>query len=170
MQIVNSTYSDIDLIFEFYRKATEYMVSKKQVAWPAFERSMVEKEIEGMYQWKLILDEQVACIWATALEDKIIWGEEFPEASVYIHRIATNPDCRGHKLVSKIVNWAENYSKERNLHFVRLDTVGLNQGLINHYQNVGFDFIGTRTIENTSELPEHYSKGPVCLFQRKVNY
>ncbi len=49
-----------------------------------------------------------------------------------------------------------------------MDTVGVNKGLIGHYQKLGFEFIGTKKLENTNGLPDHYNKGPVCLFQREI--
>ena len=102
------------------------------------------------------------------MSDELIWGKDNNEPSVYIHRIATNPIFRGRNLVGKLVNWADDYCIAHNLEYVRLDTVGLNEGLINHYVKLGFDFLGARQLEDTSALPEHYSKGVVCFFQREV--
>ncbi len=168
MQISNSELDDLGKIFELYRVATEYMKSKKQVHWPDFPEELVLGEIAQKRQWKIVIDGQIACIWATALSDPLIWGKANDEPSVYIHRIATNPDFRGRNLVKNIVNWADQYCKANALRYVRMDTVGLNQGLIKHYQKLGFDFLGTKELEDSSGLPEHYSKGPVCFFQRAV--
>ncbi len=110
----------------------------------------------------------IACIWATTLNDELIWGERNSDPSVYIHRIATNPDFRGRNLVKAIVNWADDYSRGLNLKFVRMDTVGYNPGLINHYQKMGFASVGTTTLEVTAGLPDHYKEGEVYLFEREV--
>ena len=168
MQITNSERSDSSIIFSLYRIATAYMKSKNQVAWPEFSKALIENEIEEKRQWKLVKDGQVACIWATTLNDELIWGAANNEPSLYIHRIATNPDFRGQNLVRHIVHWADEYGKNNNLKFVRMDTVGLNKGLIGHYEKLGFKFIGTKELENTEGLPDHYKEGPVCLFQRVV--
>lgn len=166
MKIINSDLNDISKIFELYRIATDYMKLKKQVAWPDFERELIIKEIKDQRQWKILIDNEIACIWATTLNDELIWGKENNEPSVYIHRIATNPDFRGRNLVKHIVDWADNYCIDNNLKYVRMDTVGLNKGLINHYKKLGFNFLGTKELDNVKDLPEHYSEGPVCLFQR----
>lgn len=168
MEIRKSNKSDLDQIFDLYRIATDYMKSKNQVSWPEFDRKMVETEIEEGRQYKLSLDGNIACIWAIALSDEEIWGADNKDASVYLHRIATDPDYRGRGLVSKVIDWANDYALNHNLKYVRLDTVGPNEGLIRHYQRHGFDYLGTRQLENTSSLPEHYSMGPVCLFQKEV--
>jgi hypothetical protein len=47
-----------------------------------------------------------------------------------------------------------------------LDTVGLNKGLISHYKKFGFEFLGTKKLENTNELPKHYKDGEICYFQK----
>ena len=165
-QILNSGRDDLSTILTLYDEATEYMRSKDQVAWPTFSEELISQEIQENKQWKLIIDDKIACIWATTLHDELIWGKEHNDPAVYIHRIATHPDHRGNKLVRRIVEWADDYCKTHQLKYVRMDTVGLNQGLIHHYTTHGFEFLGTRTLKNTSGLPAHYNLGPVCLFQR----
>ena len=108
MKIKNSKLEDLDTIFKLYEIATAYMKSKAEVAWPKFEKKMVIAEINNKSQWKLEIDEQVACIWATTLKDELIWGEE-NEPSLYIHRIASNPSFRGERLVGKILDWSKKY-------------------------------------------------------------
>lgn len=133
MQIRNSDLKDIPKIFELYRIATEYMKSKKQVAWPEFQQQLICEEIKEKRQWKIIIDDEIACIWATTRNDELIWGEENKIPSLYIHRIATNPAFRGQNLVGNIVEWANEYCVKNKFKFVRLDTVGYNEGLIKHY-------------------------------------
>lgn len=167
MEIKNSNQNDIHKIVELYRIATEYMKSKNQVAWPEFSRDLIVVEINEKRQWKLLIDNEIACIWATTLNDELIWGVNNDRA-VYIHRIATNPFFRGRKLVNQLVNWADQYCIDNNLKFIRMDTVGLNKGLIGHYEKLGFKFLGTKQLSKTEGLPEHYKEGPVCLFERKI--
>ncbi len=168
MQITNSNQNDLPNIFELYRIATDYMKSKNQVSWPVFPQELIETEIAEKRQWKLVIEDQIVCIWATALSDELIWGEDNTTPSVYIHRIATNPNFRGQGFVKKIVTWADAYCKNNNLKYVRMDTIGHNPGLINHYTKCGFEFIGTRTLEDTTGLPDHYNEGEAYLFQREV--
>lgn len=167
MIVKNSIHSDISYIFDLYKQATSYMKSKKQVHWPDFSKELISKEIDENRQWKLIIDDQIACIWATTLNDEIIWGDN-NDPSVYIHRIATNPNFRGQNLVKNVLNWSNEYGRIRNLKYIRLDTVGLNTGLINHYQKNGFQFLGSKELENTNGLPEHYNAGEVCFFQKPI--
>ena len=168
MNIYNSQIEDIDHIFELYEIATNFQNEKSMVAWPNFERKLIEKEIRENRQWKLIIDDQIACIWATTESDPQIWGAKNNDPSIYIHRISTSPKFRGRHLVKNIVKWARKCAEKRNKKYIRMDTVGKNTGLINHYKVCGFDFIGISKLQHTSELPLHYQNATVSLFQITV--
>jgi ribosomal protein S18 acetylase RimI-like enzyme len=166
-QIGNSRIEDIDEIFRLYHIATEYMRSKKTVVvWPEFERGLVEKEIAENRQWKLMTGEEVACVWAITFTDEQIWAEKDKNDSIYIHRIATNPNHRSRNFVTIIVDWARKYASENGKRFIRLDTLGRNEKLIAHYTKNGFNFLGMFDLENTEGLPGHYQHGePAALFE-----
>lgn len=165
MNIQNSTIEDMDEIFRLYTIATNFQKAKSAVPWPEFERSLVEREIEENTQWKIIIDSQIACVWATTFSDPLIWEERNTDPAVYIHRIATNPNFRGRNLVVEIVEWAKKYAKENDKEFIRMDTVGNNEKLIDHYKNCGFNFLGLLKLSNTDGLPAHYHKATVSLFE-----
>ncbi len=168
MEVVNSTLKDLSNIFDLYKIATEYIKSKNQVAWPIFSKDLIVQEIEENRQWKLVIDGKIACIWATTLNDELIWGSKNSIPSLYIHRIAAHPDFRGQNLVKNLVTWANEFGKRENLIHLRLDTVGLNTGLIKHYTKMGFEYLGAKRLKNTQGLPAHYAKGPVCYFQKDI--
>ena len=138
------------------------------VVWPDFKRALVETEIAEKRQWKLIIDGAIACVWATTLSDEQIWEERNADAAVYIHRIATNPAFRGQNFVSIITDWAKEYATTHGLGFVRLDTLGNNTKLIQHYTSAGFRFLGLFDLKDTRGLPDHYHNTPVCLFEIKL--
>lgn len=169
MKIENCTMADIDEIFRLYRIASDYQRAKKTVVvWPEFERQLVETEIQEKRQWKLLIDDAIACNWATTFSDEQIWEERNADAALYIHRIATNPGFRGHNFVSTIVSWAREYARSCGKDFIRLDTLGNNVKLIEHYTNAGFIFLGMFDLKNTNGLPAHYDGVPACLFEIKL--
>lgn len=166
MIIENSTLNYIEEIFALYRIATEYMKERSAVHWPEFDRTMVETEIAENRQWKMIPPDGItACVWATTFSDQQIWEERNADPAVYIHRIATNPACRGQNLVALLTKWAKAYAHSQGKRFVRMDTVGNNAGLIKHYTQCGFTFIGLLTLKNTEGLPAHYHNATVSLFE-----
>tara|TARA_B100000795_G_scaffold235097_1_gene194594 strand:+ start:31 stop:549 length:519 start_codon:yes stop_codon:yes gene_type:complete len=166
MTIKNSSISDIDEIFKQYLLASQYQQSKKTViVWPNFDRKMVENEIAEKRQFQLLIDDKIACVWAITFSDPQIWEERNKDRAVYIHRIATNPEYRGNNFVGTIVQWAKTLALKEGLQFIRLDTLGENKKLITYYKNVGFDFLGLFHLKDTSNLPEHYKKAAVSLFE-----
>lgn len=163
--IQKSNINDIEEIFRLYKIATDFQKSRFTVHWPEFERTLIETEIFEHRQWKITIENRIACIWATTFSDPQIWGERNNEPSVYIHRIATNPDFRGHNFVTEIVKWAKEYAKENGKKYIRMDTVGDNSKLIAHYGKSGFSFLGLSKLTDTQGLPAHYDNATVSLFQ-----
>lgn len=167
--ILPSTPADIDEIFRLYRLAAADQVAVKgTVVWPEFERGLVAQELAEGRQWKLLVGEDIACVWAITFDDPQIWGSRNADPAVYIHRIATNPDFRGRSLVKDIVQWAIGYARQHQKAFVRLDTVGENHGLIAHYTACGFTYLGLTALTDTAGLPAHYHNAMVSLFELPV--
>ena len=105
MKINNCVLEDIYEILSLYQSARDLQTKKGMVVWPDFERSFVEKEINELRQWKLIIDDTIVCNWAITFSDKEIWEEKDQNDAIYIHRIATNPTVRGNRYVDAIVKW-----------------------------------------------------------------
>jgi ribosomal protein S18 acetylase RimI-like enzyme len=166
MTIKNVTASDIEKIFAFYKIASNYQREKKTViVWPDFDREMVINEIAENRQFKLLVNNEVVCIWAITFSDEQIWEDSNTDSAIYIHRIAVNPNFRGNNYIATITNWAKEYALKKEIQFIRLDTLGENKNLITHYKNAGFHFLGLFNLKNTSNLPDHYKLAPVCLFE-----
>lgn len=170
MKILNSTIEDIPEIFRLYRLATEHQKKKFPTnIWPEFDKDMVKTEVNEKRQFKLMMNDEVACVWAITFSDPQIWEEDDNNESIYIHRIATNPDFRGNDFVNKIVTWARDYVVENDKKFIRMDTCGNNRALINHYKRSGFDFLGIKKINDSSDLPSHYHDADVCYFEIRMS-
>ena len=171
MTIEHSTVEDIDSIFCLYQQAIDFQKKINAiVVWPEFERQLVEREIEEKRQFKIVIDGKIAAVFAITFSDPEIWQKKNADKAVYIHRIATNPEFRGNNFVKFIVDWAIDFAKKEKLEFVRLDTLGENEGLIKVYTKAGFDFLGMFTLKETQNLPEHYQRGiQAALFEINLN-
>ncbi len=169
MVITNSKNEDIKEIFRLYQLATDFQKIKfPGNQWPQFDEEMVTKEVAENRQFKLIIEGEIACIWAITTSDAEIWEDDNIDPSIYIHRIATNPKFRGNNYVKIIVDWALKFAKDQKKEFIRMDTCGINQSLINHYVRCGFEFLGTKKLKNTAGLPSHYRNAIVCFFEIRV--
>lgn len=170
MRIQTSTPKDLTEIFRLYGLATEYQKTIfPENTWPTFDRKLVETEIQEQRQFKMVIDGQITCVWAITFTDSQIWGERDEDPSIYIHRIATNPDFRGQQFVTKIISWARGYAKSHLKKFIRMDTCGNNQKLIKYYTRCGFDYLEMVRLEHADELPSHYQDADVCLFEIKLD-
>jgi len=168
--IKNCTPEDLNSILALYDAAMSLQTQKNMVVWPTFEEAFIEKEIKEGRQWKLMIDGEIACNWAITFNDKEIWGERDKNDSIYIHRIATNPSYRGNRFIDDIVDWARTYARSKGKQYVRLDTLGNNTRLIQHYTSAGFNFLGVFRLRNTQDLPAHYQREPnCCLFEMPIN-
>ncbi len=166
MKIEISNRNDLKEIFRLYKEATAYQKIKfPENQWPEFDRDLIEKELEENRQFKIVIDNKLACIWAVTFSDPEIWKEKDSDPAFYIHRIATHPDYRGHNFVAKIVSWAKEYARQIKKKFIRLDTCGDNKKLISHYQNAGFNFLGMKKLKDSKGLPAHYENADVCYFE-----
>ena len=166
MNITTSTIADIPEIFRLYKLATDFQRIKfPGNLWPVFDQKLITSEVAENRQFKLLMEDKIACIWAITFSDPQIWEDSENDAAIYIHRIATNPDFRGNNFVQAIVNWSKEYAIKHNKQFIRMDTCGNNERLIHHYKNCGFDFLGIKKLKDTSELPSHYHNADVCFFE-----
>jgi ribosomal protein S18 acetylase RimI-like enzyme len=160
-----STIEDIDAIFNLYDAAIAYQKTVFHKQWQGFERELVKTEIAEQRQWKIVIDGQIACIFALTFEDALIWGSKNSDPSIYIHRIVTNPAFRGARFVKQIAVWAKEYAPSIGKRFVRMDTWGDNPRLIDYYQECGFLFLGLTTLTKSEGLPKHYEGACLSLFE-----
>jgi hypothetical protein len=162
MEIKNCLLSDVDEILSLYEAAKKLQTQKKMVIWPLFEKSFIIMEIQEGRQWKIISNNVIACNWAITFEDKEIWGEKDNGDAIFIHRICTNSALRGNRYIDTITEWSKEYARQTGKQFVRLDTLGNNTKLIEHYTSAGFEFLGMVKLTDTARLPAHYQNEPNC--------
>jgi len=169
MEIKNCTLHDLPDILALYDEARALQIGRKMVVWPSFDESFILHEIMEKRQWKIVEGSIILCNWAITLNDKEIWEDKDNDDAIYIHRICTNPEYRGSRFIDPVVSWAIAYCQENNRKFVRLDTLGNNTKLIQHYTSSGFEFLGMVKLTTTSTLPKHYQDEPnCCLFEIDV--
>lgn len=166
MTISNSTLDDIPEIFRLYELARDYQRMKfPGNLWPEFDEDFIATEVIENRQFKIVIDDEIACIWAITFNDAQIWEEKENNDAIYLHRIATNPKFRGQNFVQIIANWSEDFGKKEGKKFIRMDTCGQNDSLINHYKSCGFQFLGMKKLKDSSGLQKHYQNADVCFFQ-----
>lgn len=167
MIIENSKIQDIDAIFDLYDEAIAFQKTVFEKAWEGFERSLITLEINENRQWKILVNGEIACIFATTFSDEEIWGKMNEQPSIFIHRIVTNSKFRGLNFMLKIIEWARSFCKKEGLEFIRIDTWGDNPKLLEYYQKCGFTFVDTIDVSGAKGLPIHY-RGPLARLEIKI--
>ncbi|GAE65240.1 GNAT family N-acetyltransferase [Chryseobacterium indologenes] len=166
--IANTSLQDTDEVFEVYTIASDFKKKISGVQWPVFDRNMIETEIKEKRHWKIMVDGAIACVWSITFDDHQVWEDRNADPSIYIHRIAANPNFRGQKFVEQIVDWAKNYAADNNKLYVRMDTTAGNQRLNDYYIQCGFSHLGPKKITDAEGRPAHYQNAIMELFQLEV--
>lgn len=165
IQILNSGATDIDTIFEFYDMAIAHQKKVFNKHWQGFSLDLVKQEVAEKRQYKILVDGEVASIFAVTFNDPEIWGDRDKDPSIYIHRIVTNPAFRGYGFVNIIIDWATSYAKNNAIQYIRMDTWADNEKLLAYYTGCGFAHVGNIKIEPNSGLPKHYDNINLNLFE-----
>lgn len=166
--VLPTTLADLELTFVFFNSAISYQQRRGYELWPQFERSLIEREMVEGRHWKITEGSEVLGIFSVQYQDPVIWGERDKEPAVYLHRIAVNPELKGKRLMKVIREWALNHAREKNKHFVRMDTWGNNEQLRNYYIACGFTYIGQKQIRPKEGETGHYGGSLLSLFEECV--
>jgi GNAT superfamily N-acetyltransferase len=168
MEIINATKEDLETLMSLYDSAIAHQKAVSDLVWKGFDKTMVVKEIEENRQWKIIIDNRIACVFMTAYNDPAIWDERDTDSAIYIHRISTNPDFRGRGFTKLITDWAIDFAKANHIDNVRLDTWQDNAKLHQIYLNAGYTYVGKKLMIPAEDLPKHYWGTTLGLFEIKV--
>ena len=130
IEVLNSKPEDIETIFEFYDMAVAHQKKVFNKHWQGFSRELVQTEIAENRQYKILINDEVAGIFAVTFNDPEIWEEKDAQRSIYIHRIVTHPNFRGYGIVNLIIEWAKEYAQNNQIEFIRMDTWADNEKLL----------------------------------------
>ena len=82
-KIENCLMDDADNILSLYQSARDLQTNKGMVVWPIFEKSFIENEIKERRQWKLVINDTIACNWAITFQTKK-FGERKIKVTLFI--------------------------------------------------------------------------------------
>ena len=171
MRIHPSTTSSENKFRDFWSAAISYQVSKQLPLWSPYPEQKIKDEIQtGLHFSVFTPDDVLAGYFSLALSDELIWNKEERGDAIYIHRMCVNPDRKGCNLTTSVLAWAYGYALGVGRKFIRMDTWGNNQRLVNYYVACGFRHIGNRQLGVAPELPPHYHNANLALFENAVRW
>jgi hypothetical protein len=169
LRITRSVPGDMEVIFRLFDNAILYQQKHGYELWPRFSEQLISDEIADRRHWKILEGDVVACIFSVLYSDPVIWGpERDQEPSVYLHRIAVNPQFKGRHMMLLVRDWAIGHARQEGKQYVRMDTWGNNDNLRAYYTDCGFNYIGRQQLAEVEGLPGHYGGSVLSLFQIEV--
>jgi ribosomal protein S18 acetylase RimI-like enzyme len=157
--IREATTSDIEDILQITKACATHMITKNIFQWNnhypnknAFLKDLMRNELYVFESQNTI----IGCITISSFMDEkylpISWLTP-NENNIYIHRLAIHPEYQGKGYAQKLMNFAENYSKENKYESIRLDTFSQNKRNQYFYELRGYKCIGEIYFPKQSEHP-----------------
>ena len=133
-----------------------------------YDKNVLIEDIQLSRQYKILIDDQIACIFSVYYSDELFWREKEKNEAVYLHRIGVNPNYKGQKQFQWILDWAIQHAKEKGRRFIRLDTWANNPNIIAYYQSFGFKWIEDYTTPAAEELPASHRNLSLALLEMEI--
>jgi len=152
-KIANTTRADFNEILWLFEQAMALQGKNGYKVWNGIDKIALEKDIENGLQYKIVRDTDILCIFSIQHNDPFIWRDRDQNDAIYLHRIVVNPNFKGQRQFEKVLNWAKQFARQKNLKFVRMDTWADNEKIIDYYKSFGFAFIEYYKTTNAPELP-----------------
>lgn len=114
-----------------------------------------QEDIDKGQLWVGFIDSKLVGVIAITSEQSPEYadvGWDITEASLVTHRLAVDPDLQGSGLAKKMMNYAEELAKERNIHVLRVDTNSENKATQALFPKLGYQYAGTISLKKRPEL------------------
>lgn len=156
--------------FKFYwDSALGYQKLNGYPIWPEYPDEMIKREIDrGLHYSAFLSNKQFVGYFSLVLDDPLIWEEDEKGDAIYIHRMCINPRIKGHNFSKHVLSWAYGYAAALERKYIRMDTWGENQTLVDYYTYCGFIYLKSKILGSMQDLPEHYSNIKLAMFQNNV--
>jgi hypothetical protein len=167
MQITVCTKEDKEAILALYEDAFAYQKILADEVYQEFDPAFIEPEIKEGRQWKIVVEDEVACVFAISFDEIIIWKDKSKDQAIYLHRIATSPLFRGNSFLKYIVAWSAIYARQKGKKFLRMHAANSNPKLHGYFMSCGFDHLVGANSDNGVNLSAHREE-QWTLFQMVV--
>ncbi len=159
LKIRKAVLSDLDKIMRIISLCTKHMISKKIFQWDENypSKNIFKEDIDNGYLMVLLLESDIiGCVSVSNVMDdfykKIEWKIE-SNNSLYVHRLAINPQFQGKGYAKYVMSFIENIGKKNKSKSVRLDTFSLNEKNNKFYSNLGYLKLGHIYFRDQSDMP-----------------
>jgi len=163
-----ASLDDQPVIYRLFEEAITFQKANNYIGWSSYDKVFIKADIEKRQLFKIVLEDEIVCIYSIYKSDVLIWREKEIGDSIYIHRIVLNRKFSGRKLFANIVNWAIEFAKRNKLKYIRMDTWAENKKIIAYYESYGFSLIEFYRTPATENLPVQHRNLLVALLEKKL--
>lgn len=110
-----------------------------------FTPTWIENQIELGQYFIAYHEGKLAATFRLMWADPDYWGDDDTPA-LYLHTLAVNSAFSGKGIGGQILTWAENYARQHDKPYLRLDTGADNPFLVNYYDKAGFVLKGQTSL------------------------
>lgn len=100
-----------------------------------------------------------ACCMILQWSDIFFWPNSIENEAAYLHKLCVRREYAGMGLPKKMVEFAIEECKKRNVPYLRLDTGWTNKNLCNLYKSLGFEIVDKLVLDDGGEF---------ALFEMKI--
>jgi len=159
MTITKAKISDLNQLHMLTKSCAKNMIDNGIFQWNEMYPSneILEKDIELGQIWKLEERKIIAgIIVLTEIEDAAYKNVKWLTKNyknLYIHRLAVHPNFQGKGYAQKLMNFAEDFSKENKYNSIRLDTFSQNKRNLQFYEQRNYTKLEAIYFPKQSEHP-----------------
>ncbi|NMO95925.1 GNAT family N-acetyltransferase [Paenibacillus lemnae] len=138
------------IMFQLLTAVAEDMVIQQRNQWipDMFSMDLMREYLKEREVWILYDNDTPAGMFTLQDSDPAYWGERNHPDYSYLHRFAILPQYRGMELGSRMIDFAENRSKQQKKRGLRLDCVSHLPSLNEYYQGLGYHFVAAQQLTN----------------------
>jgi len=166
--IENTNLNDLPVVFQMFEDAIAWQKINNHIAWNGYDKEALSEEIKQQRQLKMVCKNTIMAVFSICYNDPVIWRHMDNNNAIYLHRIVVNQTIKGQRLFEKILLWAKENAASRNLSFIRMDTWGNNNAIIDYYKRYGFRLVEYYTTPDTAELSEPYRNLHLALLESSI--
>jgi ribosomal protein S18 acetylase RimI-like enzyme len=168
VKVINTTKKDLDKVLWLFEQAMDLRIKNGYKVWTDIDKVALEKDIDNRLQYKIVKGTEILCIFSIQHSDPFIWRDRDQSDAIYLHRIVVNQNFRGQRQFEKVLNWAKQFARQKNLKFVRMDTWADNEKIIAYYKSFGFELIEYYKTPDAPELPMQNRNLNVALLEMEL--
>jgi len=169
VQIVNTTMHDREAVLQLFDQAMNLQGLNNYKVWKSIDIEGLKADIQNKLQYKIVQQDTIICVFSVQFNDPHIWRERDKNDAIYLHRIVVNALFKGQNQFQKVLTWAMDFARSKNLKYIRMDTWADNQKIIDYYKSFGFVFVENYKTTDSSELPEQNRNLDVALLEKSVS-